>query len=229
MKTLNLRKFGMSRRFGTGVLVAVAPLALLLSDGQAPAADHLDPPARTDAAFDTTPDVPADIADVYTWYTDTSVVIIMTFAGPTAGTQPAFYDRNVLYTINISNAEPTDTSEFKIRVRFGQDTAAGANQYGVKFSGLPGVAGDIVGPVESDLVRDGVKVRAGLFDDPFFFDLQGFRATRDTGTLAFSSSRNFFNGQNDTAIVMEIPRSRLQNGSSRLDIWGQTARFGGNL
>ncbi|CAM3195018.1 DUF4331 domain-containing protein [Sphingomonas antarctica] len=202
--------------------------ALFMPNDFLRAADHLDPPTRTDAAFDTTPDKPADIADVYAWHTATSLIIAMTFAGPQAKTAPATYDRDVLYTINISNASPRTTPTFPITVRFGADPSA-PNQFGVQFTGLPGVTGTITGPVETTLVKDGVTVRAGLFDDPFFFDLQGFRTTSSTGTFAFDKNRDFFAGQNDTAIVIEIPRSRIENGTNRIGIWGTTARFGGQL
>ncbi|NJO13780.1 MAG: DUF4331 domain-containing protein [Rhizobiales bacterium] len=89
--------------------------------------------------------------------------------------------------------------------------------------------GDLTGPVETTLTRDGVRVRAGLFDDPFFFDLQGFRETQSTGTLSFRNNRDFFAGTNLTAVVIEIPRSRLANGTNPLDIWAETARLGGQL
>ncbi|MEO6387238.1 MAG: DUF4331 family protein [Croceibacterium sp.] len=189
------------------------------------AADHLDPPSRTDPAMDSTPDRPADIADIYAWHTSTSVILALTFSGPQATTLPATYDRDVLYGINISNAGATTDTEIPIRIKFGQD---GANQYGVDVSGIPGVTGDITGPVETIITKDGVKVRAGLYDDPFFFDLQGFRNTLATGNLAFNPNRDFFAGQNLTAVVIEIPRDRIEAGS-RLDIWASTARLGGQL
>lgn len=209
-------------------LIAV-PLALVIPERVAPAADHLDPPTRTDPAFDTTPDVPADIADVFAWYTPTKVVIALTFAGPQAANMPAFYDRDVLYTINIGNGIPKSDPTFSIKFRFGADTSQGAPRYGVEVAGLPGVTGTIVGPVESNLTKDGVIVRAGLYDDPFFFDLVGFRASRSTGVLSFDKNRDFFAGQNDTAIVIEIPRERLVNGTNPLGIWAITSRIGGNL
>ncbi len=214
---------------GGATLLAI-PLAFLAVDKMAPAADHLDPPARTDPAMDTTPDRPADIADVFTWYTATSVVVVVTFSGPQATSMPASYDRDVLYTINIANGSSKTTPTIPITVRFGLDAAAGPNQYGVQFSGLPGVTGGtIAGPVETNLTQDGVIVRAGLFDDPFFFDLQGFRTTRSTGTLSFDKTRDFFSGQNLTAIVVEIPKSRIANGTNPVAVWGTTARFGGQL
>lgn len=208
---------------GAAVL-AVAALAipgLYLSS-----ADHLDPPARTNPSVDETPDVAADIADILAWHTDDAVIVALTFAGPQATNRPAVYDRDVLYTINISNTSPRTTPDFPIRVRFGE--GSGANQFGVQVTGLPG-GRTISGPVEQDLMLDGIKVRAGLFDDPFFFDLQGFRDTLNTGNLAFDSTRDFFAGQNLTAIVIEIPRDQIENGANPIDVWGTTSRFGGQL
>ncbi len=214
-------------------LFAVASAALALSGAVLwpghgiLAADHLDPPARTDILFDSTPDKPADIADVFAWHTATTTVFVVTFAGPVATTLPAFYDRDVLYKINISNTDATTTPNIPITVKFGK--GANANQFGVQISGIPGVNGAIVGPVDSTLVKDGVTARAGLFDEPFFFDLQGFKDTVATGHLAFNNKRNFFAGQNDTAIVIEIPSDRLNNAGHVLNIWATTARFGGQI
>lgn len=212
-----------------GVCLVAAPLLIFSAVQYSGAADHLDPPARTDPAVDTTPDRPADIADIYAWHTTNSVIIAVTFAGPQATTMPATYDRDVLYTINISNTAGRTTPAFPIRVRFGRDMAVPGNQFGVEVSGVPGVTGTITGPVESNLTKDGVFVRAGLFDDPFFFDLQGFRDTLSSGTLRFNNQRNFFAGQNLTGIVIEIPRNRIENGTNPIGIWTDTARLGGNL
>jgi hypothetical protein len=211
--------------FAAAGLSIAAGIALTAPGLYTIAADHLDPPARTDPAVDPTPDRPADIADLYAWHTDTSLVLVLTFAGPQATSQPATYDRDVLYSINISNASDLADTEIPIRIRFGQ---AGANQFGVQVSGVPGVNGPIAGPVETDLDKDGVMVRAGLFDDPFFFDLQGFRETRSSGALMFDPDRDFFAGQNLTAVVIEMPRERVTNGNP-LNIWSSTARFGGQL
>jgi hypothetical protein len=210
-----------------GAIMLAVPAAILLPDAKAPAADHLDPPSRTDPSPDPTPDKAADIADVYAWHTATSLIVAVTFAGPQSKTAPAVYDRDVLYTINISTALPRSTPEFVITARFGADPTAPNSKFGVQFAGLPGVTGTIEGPVETNLTKDGVTVRAGLVDDPFFFDLQGFRSTLATGNLAITNTRDFFAGQNDSAIIIEIPRDRL--GSNALDIWSTTARFGGNI
>lgn len=210
-----------------GVIMALAGGAFYFAGAGLTAADHLDPPGRTNPANDATPDKAADIADVFAWHTATDVNLVLTFAGPQAANLPAVYDPNVLYTINVSNASPRTTPNIPIEIRFGQ--GAGSNNFGVQVRGLPGVTGAIEGAVESDLSKDGVRVRAGLFDDPFFFDLQGFRDTLSTGTLSFNNQRDFFAGQNLTAIVISIPRSRIENGANLVDVWATTARFGGQL
>ena len=213
------------RAVGIAGLLSAAALALTTTERQAIAADHLDPPNRTDPAFDTTPDRSADIADIYAWHTADNLIMALTFAGPNPGSLPATYDRDILYTINISNAgSPTD-AEVSIRFRFGQD----GSKYGVEISGLPDGGAPLVGPVEQTLTRNGILARAGLYDDPFFFDLQGFRETRSTGTLSFVSSRSFFTGQNDTAMVLQIPRRFVENGSNQINIWVTSARIGGQL
>jgi len=211
--------------WGAGALAIAAGTALLLPGAGNRAADHLDPPHRTDPAIDTTPDVPADIADVFAWYGGDTVKLALTFAGPSVGSQPAFYDRDVLYKILVSTARPDDTPEYAIKVRFG--AGAGPNEYGVRFEGVPGVTGTIEGPVETVLQKDGVKALAGLLDDPFFFDLVGFRETRSTGSIRFHNQRSFFTGQNDTGFVLEIPQSRFAGGKGTINVWSTTARFGG--
>ena len=214
---------------GGGVAIGALFLAFNFAELPGEAADHLDPPQRTDPEVDDTPDRPADIADIYTFFDDDNVVMILTFAGPVATDQPATFDPDVRYYLNVSNSEPRTATDIPILIQFGEDDSQAGDQFGVRIANLPGVTGDIVGPVETDLVRDGVTVRAGLFDDPFFFDLQGFEETRDTGTLSFDSERDFFAGQNITAVVIEMPRDRIENGDNLVDIWSETLRLGGNI
>lgn len=224
-----------------GAVLAATPLAILIPEAASPAADHLDPPLRTDGLMgDPTPDVPADIADVFAWFTEpvlnadgstrkaAKFNLGMTFAGPGVSSQPGVYDRDVLYILHVSNDGNPLTDEFTIRVRFGKDPSK-QNAWGVQITGVPGVTGAIVGPVETDLPKDGVLARAGIFDDPFFFDVLGFRESRAMNTLRFDNKRDFFVGQNDTAFILEVPRERIFAGNNRIDVWGESRRFGGNL
>lgn len=213
-------------------LGAAIPAALVLLPGQpAPAADHLDPPTRTDPEMGaTSPDVPADIADVFAWHTPTSIILGLTFAGPREANAAGIYDRDVLYTINVSTAAPASTPELQIRVRFGEDTTKPGTQPGVRFEGIPGVTGTIEGPVETTFTKDGVTARAGLFQDPFFFDLLGFRETRSMQTLRFNNQRDFFLNKNDTGFIIEIPRNRIDTGGNNpIDVWATAGRFGARL
>ncbi len=212
-----------------GAALLALPAAYQLAEQGGEAADHLDPPARTSPSADATPDAPADIADVFAFHDDQNVVFIMTFAGPQATDQPAVYDPAVRYQINVSNAAPRTITNIPIEIQFGGGASASDAAFGVRVRGLPGVTGDLIGAVETDIVQDGVRVRAGLFDDPFFFDLQGFRDTLSTGTLSFQSDRDFFAGQNLTAVVIEIPRDRIANGTNLIDVWSATNRLGGQL
>ncbi len=214
--------------FIAGFAAIALAVAVLPAGRGVVAADHLDAPTRTDAAVDPTPDIPADIADVYAWHTATKIVIAVSFAGPSLATNPATYDRDVLYTINISNGPVKTKPNFAIKYRFGVDRSGGTPRYGVQVSGAPG-SGTITGPVETRLEKDGVIARAGLFDDPFLFDLQGFRASRSSGTLQISNQRDFFAGTNLTVFIIEIPRDRIENGDNPIGIWATSARFGGNL
>lgn len=197
------------------------------------AADHLDPPSRTDIRFDPTIDLPADIADIYTWTTPTHLNMVFTFAGPVPGARGAFYDPNVRYFFHVSNAGRTDDDEFTIMAQFGN----GQGGSGVKFDGLPGVSGSLITPVERIATApNGVRVFAGLRSDPFFFDVLGFRATNSSGTLSILNTRDFFRNQNDTTLAIQIPIAivgRDANGDgrvdNRMDIWVQSFRKGGQL
>ncbi|ANY18585.1 hypothetical protein A6F68_00049 [Tsuneonella dongtanensis] len=213
----------LARMAGSTAVAAAAVLVLTGAPNRA--ADHLDPPTRTDPSVDPTVDLPGDIADVFAWHGPGTVRLAVTFGGPNNPNAPAFYDRDVLYKLFISTAPPDDTPEITIRVQFGQGTRP--NEHGVRFQGIPGVTGTIEGPVETTLEKDGVRARAGLHDDPFFFDSRGLRESRTTGQIRFNNTRDFFAAQNDTAFVIEVPRERLGNGTIKL--WSTTQRFGGQL
>ncbi|CAM4222434.1 DUF4331 domain-containing protein [Novosphingobium lubricantis] len=210
---------------GTGL--AALAMVMLVPAGVATSADHLDPPSRTDQGVDPTPDIAADIADIFMWHAGDTVRIVLTFAGPVEQTAPLYYDRDVLYKINVSTQAPGTTPEFQIKARFGRGENPG--DWGVRIEGVPGVTGAFEGPVDTIMEKNGVKAIAGQFDEPFFFDVIGFRETRQFGTVRFNNQRDFFANQNDIAIVLEIPKSAFGPGVTNLEAWAQTQRFGGNL
>lgn len=194
--------------------------------GSAPlvAADHFDPPTRVDATATATPDIGADIADVYLYHTATSLIVSMGFAGPQNANNPAVYDRDVDFNIMLSNAGSTADPEYTINFRFGQDPAV-PNSNGIRITGIPGTTGAIIAPVETIVSTQGVRLFAGLIDDPFNFDATGFRLTRETGTLMIDKTRNRFFGLNTTALVIEIPLASIRNGNNPISVWGTSARI----
>ncbi len=213
---LGLSVCAMALVAGSGVWISGAsPLS---------AADHFDPPQRSDPAANAAADIATDLADVYLYHTPTSVIVSIDFAGPRPPTEAARYDRNALYTILLSNAGTKIDAEFTFDIRFGQDPTNPAAS-GIRVAGLPGVAAPLIGPVESTLTTaNGIKVFAGLIDDPFNFDAVGLRMTRESGNLMFSNQRNRFAQQNTTAVIIEIPIALIQNGNNRITAWATSAR-----
>lgn len=205
-------------------LLAGAGIFLTFTGEDLSSADHVDPPQRTDPAADGTPDRAADLADIFAFAEGGNLNLVATFAGPAPKDNPAVFDRDVLYVFNVSTDGDATTTEERILIRFG---SAGANNFGVRVEGIPGI-GTIEGPVETTLQQDGAQVLAGLFDDPFFFDSQGFRETLQTGDLRITSGRDTFSNQNITAIVLQIPLDNF-NATGALAVWSETKRFGGQL
>jgi hypothetical protein len=213
-------------------MAVAVPVSLAVGLRRSRAADHLDPPARTDGPG---ADRAADIADVFAWYAGTGAsqtfTAILTFAGPNAPAagQAIPCDRDVLYTILIDNTGDA-MPEYRIETRFGMDDLR-RNCF-VNVRGLPGTQAPVVGRVESTVnVPGGARVFAGLRDDAFFFDLQGFRDTIANGRLLngartyFANDRDFFARKNTPAIVVEFPLGAVRGaGTSPLRIWATTAR-----
>lgn len=188
------------------------------------AADHLDPPGRTDpdsGGMDRT----ADIADLYAWHSSDALTLALTYDGPTAPTlsQGLTCDRNVLYGMHISN-DGDATAEFDIWIRYAKDDAG---RCFVSMEGVPGAGGEVVrGPVERPLYSRSVTAFTGLRDDAFFFDLQGFRETFSTGSIKMIDDRDSFAGQNASAIVVEFPLVAVSPNDQAIRIWATTSRIG---
>lgn len=192
------------------------------------AADHLDPPARTNPmSVPPGTDRAADIADVYAWHqgtgADMRLVVALSFSGPNAPVagQTVSCDRNVLYTIHIDNNND-GVGDHNIEARFGRDSDMNCL---IQFSNIPGATGTVVAATEHTLTRGPVRVFAGLRDDAFFFDLQGFRTTLARGTVEMQSDRDFFAGQNTSVMVVEMPVSAaVATPVAPIRIWATTQR-----
>lgn len=200
------------------------------------ASDHLDAPTTQGNSA-------TDIGDFYAWHTPrNTIVAIITFNG---GSPSMSYDPTVLYTIHIDNtatlAENQDildndndnASDIQIHARFGQNSVG---DWGVQFLGIPGSDGPVVGPVQTTLTSGTAQAIAGVFDDPFFFDLDGFNATItnlvddiDPNDIGFSTVEmgfptDTFAGIDTMAVVVEFDLQLALDGNADnfLQLWATT-------
>jgi len=177
------------------------------------AADHLDAP-KTQA------NQAADITDVYAWHTDDDkVVAVLNFAGfLESGAQPVF-DEKVVYGIHVDN-DGDNVPEHNVWFRFGKN---GAGEWGVQAEGIPGGMPKVAGPINKTFDAGlGLRVWAGLRDDPFFFDLDGFKTTLMTGAVAFNKDNDTFSGKNVVSIVVEMSTDAVVGAGSTFRLWAST-------
>lgn len=211
---------------GTGWLVAAM---LALGAPATPAADHAEAPTAT-------ADPAADIADVFLFRAAGKLVAVVTFSGaPAPRTRvdgaTGRYDRDVLYTFHIDRDRDA-VEDVRIHARFGQDTLG---QWGVELENVPGAgARYLFGPVEQVVTApNGLRFYAGLRDDPFFFDAQGFNATLASfgddsapdGQVLITSTRDSFADRNVTVVIFEMDLAAATAGSPEIYFWGTTARI----
>lgn len=189
------------------LLPAAAAAAALVCATAAQASDHLDAP-------NVMGDGQADVNDLYAFQSPanpSNTVLIMT-VNPAAGVfSPLTFGSDVTYSFKIDNNGDA-VSDLSYDFTFGPSvggvqavTAAGA----ATGAGLTG---------STIALSGGGQATAGLFEDPFFFDLNGFN-----DGFNFTGS-DFFAGLDVSAIVVEVPSSSL--GANNLGVWATTSRGG---
>ncbi|MEM9458179.1 MAG: hypothetical protein AAGF11_28650 [Myxococcota bacterium] len=207
--------------------------ALQLNPQEVTAADHGDFMA---------PEAAGDIGDFYAWHTeDETIVAIMTFNPNIGAGGDPVYDADRVYTFHIDNTFNPDStnpafedneSDIRIHVRFGQNDA---DEWGVQVNNAPG-ADDTTfdGAVDTELTNGSVTAWAGLADDPFFFDLDGFVATVvnlqdpaepvDWGfdSLLRMPVRDSLADMNAMAIVVEFPYAEAIGDYNYVHMWATT-------
>lgn len=206
-------------------MAGLVAAAINFSSGEVTAADHADSPQSSG-------DPAADIADFYVWHDDKGrLYAVITFAGLTeAGGEPT-YDADVLYTLHI-DAGNDRVSDTDVYIRFGQNAL---DEWGVRVDNLPGEAGPFEGPVgEAVAGKGGGQVQTGIFDDPFFFDLDGYIETvmnittngaGSYGNLALTTA-DAFAGTNVTAIVLDMDAAAADpDGDGLIQVWATTGRL----
>jgi hypothetical protein len=202
---------------------AAIAFSLFLTAGTAIAADHGDAPGvRFDAR--------SDINDVYLFKSPTQPnqsVLIMTVS-PLAGiTGPTTFNPSTFYDFFVDD-DGDAVQDQRLRVTFSAPNAAGVQQ--VTLARRVGDTATKLGEGATGQqipLTGGGKMQAGIFDDPFFFDLIAFKNAfnfNDPGD-------NFFRGLNTLAIVVQLPTNSLIGNvdDTTFGIWARTFRDGAQV
>ncbi|WP_372896452.1 DUF4331 family protein [Stieleria sp.] len=184
-------------------------LPLIAIPTSAVAADHLDSPAvQTDGRL--------DVNDIYAFQSPENAnnVVLIATVNPAAGVfSPTDFSSRGNYVFKIDNDGDAVADEI-YSFTFSR-TRRGVQRFLVRRNGCFYASGRTGRTVKA---RGGAKIHADLFEDPFFFDLQGFQ-----DNFQFTGD-DFFAGLNVSAIVMEVPRSDL--GADNIGFWVETTDQG---
>jgi hypothetical protein len=205
-------------------IVSIVALVFGLAAVPTRAADHLDAPGLTPPGGDTR----LDITDVYAFQSPTNPArtVVVIGVNPLAGVlNDGTFNPDASYEIHVDNNGDA------ISDRVGKITFSAPDMYGnqrVTMRGmLPGGRAILArGWTDQNIpitVGGGGMIRAGVLDDPFFFDLNAFLGT-DGRTFCDGGENNFFQGLNISAIVVEFPSVWL--GSVNVGIWARTVLNG---
>jgi hypothetical protein len=211
----------MKRIIIAGCLVACFATSIYLIG-----ADHIDSPSIAGSG--------TDITDYYAFESpenDDNMVFVVNVKGllsPSA-TADASFDDDVMLEINIDNSSTKDQMEdLVIQARF---EGGKVKVYGPVAPVEKGVNSTLVSsitPVEAMITAyaatpvvgsgNGIKVFAGPRDDPFFFDLNAYKAViAGTATEFEDPGMDTFAGTNVLSVVIELPKSLL--GSGTINTW----------
>ena len=219
------------KKFLTTGLYSLMALALVfgLVAMPASAADHLDAPGLTSPKGDSR----LDITDVYAFQSPSNpenTVLIMG-VNPLAGVQNdgTFRFGSALYAFKI-DSDGDAKEDVTFRIKFSRPDKDLVQR--VTFARDGGVDKDLDGSMRNPIAKGktdeviaipgGGMLFAGVMDDPFFFDLNGFL---NLDFCAPGDARpNFFAGLNISAIALEVPSSWL--GSTNVGVWARTVANG---
>jgi hypothetical protein len=230
-----------------GTRRALAAACALAVSAAVMSADHAESPG-TDA------DPAADLADVFIFPSPESsskTVAAITFGGraaPRSRIDGSFYcDPKVLYTLHIDRADAAgnfdNVPDVEVLARFGKDQDGNC---ALQLENVPGAGGTYSGKIEGVFTSSGgMKGFAGLRNDPFFFDAEGYAALvasfagpGQSGDVvgAFrlgggAARRDSFAFRNVSAIVFEMSNDALApavNGvRPKVRVWSTTGRLAG--
>lgn len=223
---------------GVGLATAAAAVAVAVTAGPAPkaglAADHLDAPGATSPGGDAA----LDISDIYAFRAQggKSVLVLNVNGFTPPGEQALFASgapsvaktKRVAYTLRIDN-DGDAVSDVNLRARFGRANARGVQRLTLTRNGKRVLKGRSSALGRKRINRShGYSVFAGMRDDPFFFDLDGF-----VNILSNEPGESFigcteprtdrFAGTNVSSIVISVPPGKLTDEGSTIGVWGTTS------
>ena len=205
--------------------------ALLVTGGIIYAADHIDTPAVTNQ--------PTDITDLYVFRGSdpNNLVFVANSQGlmsPTASATAKF-DENTVLEFNIDKTGD-NVEDLVIQCKY--DAASNTMQiYGPVAPSATGTKSKLEGSVTASVAvtpysstaitatgSSGIKVFAGPRDDPFFFDLNRYKAILAGTATAFANpGTDTFAGTNVMSVVVEVPKS-LIGASGPINVWLETKK-----
>jgi hypothetical protein len=224
-KTKDSAKSQSARKRAVGALLALAAAAAFLVQGPARntnAFDHRDGPILVNTAVNGT----HDLNDLYVFRSpanpSSNTVFVLTFQPFPGNLTPISVDPTQQYDIKIDTTGDA-IEDIVFRITFGPPDANGVQD--VMLLGLPaamfpptgilarGKTGTTAPTGVNIPVEGGGTFRAGIHDDPFFFDAGGFNTLESTGAgfpRAPGTAHNFFGPNGNTfACILEIPSSRI--------------------
>lgn len=207
---------------------SLASALIILTLGLTPAvnaADHLDSPAVSAQGS-------VDITDLYVFSASGgNATAFVLGVNPGAGALPnsgTTFGPGVDYRIKVDtngDLKPDITYLY----RFGTPNGMGVQSLKLWRNGALMTNGRTG---QNNLLPGGGRTTAGLYDDPFFFDLAAFQgAVLGSGngrTFCDGGTTDFFNGLNISAIVLRVPNTSLGGNGKNIGVWATTeAKRGG--
>ena len=213
------------------LLLTTIVAALLVTGGIIYAADHIDTPAVTNQ--------PSDITDLYVFRGSdaNNLVFVANTQGlmtPTASATAKFNENTVLEFNIDKNGD--NIEDLVIQCKY--DAASNKMQvYGPVAPSATGTKSKLEGNVTAEVAvtaygaaavtatgGTGIKVFAGPRDDPFFFDLNRYKAIIAGTAPGFNNpGTDTFAGTNVMSVVVEVPKS-LIGAPGNISVWLETKK-----
>jgi hypothetical protein len=212
-------------------VLASVVAAAFITGGILYAADHIDTPAVTNQT--------TDITDLYVFRAadPANLVFVANSQGLTspANTANLKFDENTVLEFNIDK-NGDNVEDLVIQCKY--DAASNKMQvYGPVAPSATGTKSKLEGTVTAEVAvtaygsaaltgtgTTGIKVFAGPRDDPFFFDLNRYKAILGGTAPGFSNpGTDTFAGTNVLSVVVEVPKTMI-GATGNINVWLETKK-----